>query len=744
MIKKIINAIVYCGRGILRVFGSVGKLLLKSGYWALVILIPLSILWYLIGVASLYWQYSDKDEYRGAASITEDLIDEPLAREKIRYLSQNWTQGESLWFYNITQGSNLLPYDFFMALEQKNTQTSFRDNAHINKFRYLPQVPTKNNPDGLPVGMVKDEYNGKTYMGFNCAACHTSQINYQGIGLRIDGGPAATDMENFLITMLEALQAIQVSASDDPGKKERFFEQVLARGNYATAVEIDLDLEKYINRLKAYIEINHPVWSDDYRMDKSYQVDEANRVTHYGFSRLDAFGRIYNRVLQHIMDIDGIKSKLQGILSATIYSSVEEKLDQVQDQTNIFEKALAILKPEITHLSEDERNHILMSFRSAMYNSANAPVSYPYLWDISQHDYVQWTGLVSNGGIGPLGRNVGQVIGVFGSLDWQKESVFTLSSKLGGQGAGKYKIDFKSSINKVNLRRVENQLRSLHSPQWPEEYFPPIDQKLAHEGRKIFNEYCESCHKNIQRDEPTRRVITNITEQTSVKTDPVLASNTINYIGDSALLRNQYVDGSLGKLVIEEKMPVASLVKYSTRGVVLEADPDRLPIFRSIEWLWGILKSLKDNPVKQTAKLGKYDPATPKNPLSPVQGYKARSLNGIWATAPYLHNGSVPSLYELLLPKKSPSDPKVDESGNKIEYRSDQFLVGSREYDPVKVGFRSTGYGDAGFLFDTRLPGNSNTGHEYAAGRTTQPNGSVLKALTKDQRMKLLEYLKSL
>ena len=405
---------------------------------------------------------------------------------------------------------------------------------------------------------------------------------------------------------------------------------------------------------------------------------------------------------------------------------------------------MAIVESEIAHLSDDERKHILMLFRSAMYNPANAPVSYPYLWDISQHDYVQWTGLVSNGGIGPLGRNVGQVIGVFGSLDWQKESVFTLSSRLGGQGAGRYKIDFKSSINKVNLRRVENQLRSLQSPQWPNEYLPPINQDLAHEGRKIFDDYCESCHSNIQRDESSRRVVINLTEQKSVKTDPVLASNTVSYTGNSALLRNQYVDGSLGKMVIEEKMPVASLVKYSTRGVVLEADPDRLPIFRSIEWLWGILKSLKDNPVKQTAKLGKYDPATPKAPFSPLQGYKARSLNGIWATAPYLHNGSVPSLYELLLPKRKTSDPDFDENGKKIEYRSNRFLVGSREFDPVKVGFRSSGYDDAGFLFDTRLPGNGNSGHEYAAGRTAQPNGKVLKALTKDERMKLLEYLKSL
>ncbi len=53
--------------------------------------------------------------------------------------------------------------------------------------------------------------------------------------------------------------------------------------------------------------------------------------------------------------------------------------------------------------------------------------------------------------------------------------------------------------------------------------------------------------------------------------------------------------------------------------------------------------------------------------------YKARELSGIWATAPYLHNGSVPSLYELLLP---------------ADQRSKRFYVGNAEFDPKHVGLR--------------------------------------------------------
>ena len=101
--------------------------------------------------------------------------------------------------------------------------------------------------------------------------------------------------------------------------------------------------------------------------------------------------------------------------------------------------------------------------------------------------------------------------------------------------------------------------------------------------------------------------------------------------------------------------------------------------------------------------------------------YKARPLNGVWASAPFLHNGSVPNLYELLLPASE---------------RSQTFYIGSWEYDPKTVGYVTDN--ENGFLFDTRLKGNSNAGHEYATGAYGE------SALTANERRALLEYLKTL
>jgi len=130
------------------------------------------------------------------------------------------------------------------------------------------------------------------------------------------------------------------------------------------------------------------------------------------------------------------------------------------------------------------------------------------------------------------------------------------------------------------------------------------------------------------------------------------------------------------------------------------------------------------NDIKPSLKRGNYDSDTSADPYASLLSYKARSLNGIWATAPYLHNGSVPTLYDLLLPKKRDKDPANG------EYRPDKFRVGSREFDPYRVGLKSDGYN--GFLFDTSHRSNSNAGHPWGTD------------LDKEKRLDLLEYLKSL
>jgi len=102
-----------------------------------------------------------------------------------------------------------------------------------------------------------------------------------------------------------------------------------------------------------------------------------------------------------------------------------------------------------------------------------------------------------------------------------------------------------------------------------------------------------------------------------------------------------------------------------------------------------------------------------------IEGYQSPPLDGLWLRAPYLHNGSVPTLRDLLNP---PDDrPKVFHRGYDV-------------YDPVNVGFVTRGYDTArhGWKHDTAERGNGNGGHLYGTG------------LTEDEKAALIEYLKTL
>lgn len=672
-----------------------------------------------LAIGKIY-QHLDRDPDRGAIAMPDGAMGENFATPI--YLDQGWNVADTLWYYNTTQGSALIPYDFFIALEQVDSETLFRDNHHMDLFRYLPQKPTFFNPDGLPVGFTKEYYRKMNYVGFTCAACHTGQVNYQGQAIRIDGAPAKADMVSFLLALEKAL----VQTRSDDAKRSRFIERVLAlRHDFVDAAQVDEALLHWTTKIELYNRINHS------------ELD-------YGYARLDAFGRIYNRVLQYVLD----KGQLRGILLELLNDNdqpllttaqVDHALDAINDTIIGDDEFLLIVERLMSSVpgapALDEQSMYLI--RDALFNEPNAPVSYPFLWDITHSDYVQWNGLAGNAAVGPLGRNAGEVIGVFSILDWSAQDPgFSLSAFLTGQRKKLKHIDFTSSIDLINLQRLEAQLKSLTSPVWPEEVLGEIDRSKAARGKRIYAKYCQACHELIERDAWDRMVIAKMSDINLVGTDPTMAENSVNYTGRSGNFKYTYQDTGVGPLVLEDTAPVIQILTSATTGVVSSADPDKYLFRRWLDWLYTLGLSFFENDVKYSVKAGQYRPDTTSRPYDSLLAYKARSLNGIWATAPYLHNGSVPSLYDLLLPAKLPGDP---ENG---EYRPEQFLVGSREFDPQKVGFKTEGY--EGFVFRTDLKGNFNNGHEYAAGRTPQPDGTVLPALDPTQRDELLEFLKTL
>jgi len=344
--------------------------------------------------------------------------------------------------------------------------------------------------------------------------------------------------------------------------------------------------------------------------------------------------------------------------------------------------------------------------------ASDAPVSFPFLWGTHQSNVVQWTGFAPNGpaSLGTLIRNGGEVLGVYGQVDI-----------LENQHA------YDSSLAIKNLGFLEKWVADLRSPAWPTKYLPSVDLKLAAQGQLHYDKYCSSCHQVIAREnqgKPYQAVLTPIKD---VQTDPTEWNNMI-----SLRLAGEYQGRKelvfFGDKIPEQTSGLNPLVN-SVTGALL-----RHP-FETIEA--ALIENSQDKKANDEMMVNQASDLPPqlreslnqhqqllqssvKSQSDQGGTYKARPLTGIWATAPYLHNGSVPNLYELLL---------------SAEQRSKIFYLGSREFDAKKVGFVSTlnTTDESRFKFDTSLKGNSNQGHEYGT-----------KELNDKQRLELLEYLKTL
>jgi hypothetical protein len=265
---------------------------------------------------------------------------------------------------------------------------------------------------------------------------------------------------------------------------------------------------------------------------------------------------------------------------------------------------------------------------------------------------------------------------------------------------------FESNAAISELQRVENQLARLAPPRWPEEVFGKIDRSKAQAGKALFVDNCAGCHNvwPYRWTEPNkfgkRFVEVGLVPQTYVGTDSAQL-HAIRPFAITGNLSNYLPPGFRGK----EVMPGAIFLLLLQDALVETA----VSKFK--------LTDTEAADVRGYREL----PGAP-----PPQGvYKAAPRDGVWATPPFLHNGSVPNLYEMLIPAKD---------------RTKQFYVG-REFDPVKVGV-DTSAGPGKFLMDTTLLGNSNAGHSFEDG--PRGNGVIGPLLTEDQRWALVEYLKSI
>jgi hypothetical protein len=547
---------------------------------------------------------------------------------------RGWAPSQAEWFHHASQGTRILPYNWFINLEQPTVYPSGKlvEGGYLERFGFLPSEPhgthdehgrpTGMNPDGLlPIGFAIEKHFDAPYanppssgpvVGLTCAACHTGRITYKvgnvTKGILIEGGSAMINLAEFQEALGRALW-LTVNFST---RFDRFARGVLGeKPKPGEKEQLKKDLAWFLN---VGLE------------SKEYARAHKLTGTVGGFGRTDALGLIGNRVF----------------------------------------------------VALGNENLIV----------PDAPVNFPPLWDTAWFDWVQYNASIRM----PMVRNIGEALGVGApvNLDERKGPLFA------------------STVNVRNLHLMEDQLggraelTGLRSPKWNETGLAelyPLDRAWVDRGATLYTKYCQHCHlppmheleADVRRPEPKYKEVW-ITDPRSKKrilrltkcdlreigTDPNQAMNLYRRV---AVFREKTVPARDGLYAVTEFIRRDKYRSLQPGGLSC-AEAELYDRFR-------IVPEVTDDDILHGKGIDAVLVANPQ--------YKARPLDGIWATPPFLHNGSVPNLYQMLLP---------------VAKRDRTFYLGSTVYDPVHAGFE-TGEFPGGFLLDTSLPGNSNDGHEF-------------------------------
>ena len=309
---------------------------------------------------------------------------------------------------------------------------------------------------------------------------------------------------------------------------------------------------------------------------------------------------------------------------------------------------------------------------------ATVPVRFPFIWNAPKQDLTQWAGTTTNGNDSyALQRNGLEVIGVFGYL-------YPVPDPSKYNGAN---FLSQNSLNYNGLKQAENLVKKIGPPKWPW----AINHQLARKGKIIYAAECgPGCHE-IAKGEPRP-------PQKHTWKTPILNVGTDTRYYETLALKT-----------VSSGLLTGTVNPFSS-------SPEPIPAT-------GAPPISLVNDLSASALFQKYPKInlTPKAPANGVGSFESRVLQGIWAAAPYLHNGSVPSLAELLKP--ADQRVKVFKVGSSYDIES-VGLAPDQPFAPTSVTLTT----DCSHLSS----GNSNCGHEFGVG------------LSPDDKAALLEYLKTL
>jgi len=302
----------------------------------------------------------------------------------------------------------------------------------------------------------------------------------------------------------------------------------------------------------------------------------------------------------------------------------------------------------------------------------NAPVSLSYIWGLENTAWLQWGANMNS----VMERNIGQSLGVGAVFN---SETFATTSRLD------------------NLNKLEHLAYRVAPPAWPEALLGAIDQAKAARGRDVYDRSCANCHEKPFATSSSGLVTYQLFKLSEVGTSPLAAQN----FDETVIVDGKQLRFAAAAFTILERLKrqyyVQNAVPEQTQAEWEGRSRRPAPRMRS---------TLADADKYADSRGGRVYPAKP--------------LAGIWATAPYLNNGSVANMWDLLTAPES---------------RPTKFSLGSREYDSEKLGYVTSPNPTSpapAWEFDTTKPSNSNAGHVYGT------------RLPDDDKWALIEFLKAL
>ena len=617
--------------------------------------------------------------------------DRPVCTGDLVCLDQGWTDNQRWWWYTTSQGSRLLPLGWMLALQSAASPSDrpewLLSAGNLERWGYLPGSAPNQDGYRLPLGFVIDPDDRGAGADIMCdtfpESCKSGLMRRKWVGLTC-AACHTNDVEyggkRVRVEGAATLADFQTFEEDVLRALESTYDDSAKFARFARIVLKGRNSAVSRRQLRTQL-AEHIAWQR--------KLETANRSrVRYGHGRLDAQGHILNKV------------------EATI--------------------GLPLADRRIP---------------------AEAPASYPFIWNTYQQKQIQWNGIASNNNrvtnqgietdMGALARNTSEVIGVFAQIETDKRKA--------AQG-------YPSSARIQEILDLERVLARLKSPRWPEDILGKIDLGKAERGKAHFDAaHCAGCHQPLAPDDLTTPIKASMHRIDDMQTDIILACNTYfhrskagNFAGQEIFPRPFTPPGMtpqvIGTSPKEEDFTRNMLVNTIYGAIIHQLPALQIAKTRSFVPDTGLGGTRGVNPIDLLDDFdadGRVNQEKCINTDDPLLAYKARSLNGIWATAPYLHNGSVPTLYDLLLPS-AVSVEGTDQGKPGVATRPEIFGVGSRAFDPRKVGFvtdpalNPTTFRVRDEKTGKPIFGNLNSGHDFGTG------------LTDEERYELVEYLKTL